>query len=167
MKENSMINIKMQKALNDQIGEEYASSYLYISMAAYFESLHLNGFAHWMKVQAEEEKGHATKFYDYINQQQGTVTLNGLDKPQSEWASPLAAFEAALHHEQKITKLINGLIDLAIEERDYATNIFLQWFVTEQVEEEANATEIVEKLKLIGDSKQGLLMLDSILGQRK
>lgn len=162
-----MITEKIQKALNNQIKEEYFSSYLYLSMASYFESKNLNGFAHWMRVQSEEERGHAMKFYAYIHQQLGRVTLDAIDKPQSEWTSPLAVFEEAYRHEQKITKLINNLIDLMIAEKDYATNIFLQWFVTEQVEEESSAADIVEKLKMVGDSKQGLMMLDSILGQRK
>jgi ferritin len=162
-----MISNKIEKALNDQIMEEYASSHLYLSMAAYFKSINLDGFAHWMQQQSGEEMGHAMKFYGYIFEQQGKVTLGGIEKPQSEWASPLAAFEAAYHHEQKITGLINNLTNLAIGEKDHATNIFLHWFVTEQVEEEANAIEIIQKLKMVGDSKQGLLMLDHELGQRK
>jgi len=162
-----MISNKIEKALNDQIMEEYASSHLYLSMAAYFKSINLDGFAHWMQQQSGEEMGHAMKFYGYIFEQQGKVTLGGIEKPQSEWASPLAAFEAAYHHEQKITGLINNLANLAIGEKDHATNIFLHWFVTEQVEEEANAIEIIQKLKMVGDSKQGLLMLDHELGQRK
>ncbi len=162
-----MISEKVSSALNDQLGEEYYSSYLYLSMAAYFESKNLHGFAHWMKVQSEEERGHAMKFYGYLNQQLSHVTLKAIVKPQTDWTSPLAVFEDAYRHEQKITKLINDLISLVITEKDYATNIFLQWFVTEQVEEESNASEIVEKLKMIGESKQGLMMLDSILGQRK
>jgi ferritin len=162
-----MISEKMQKALNDQLKEEYFSSYLYLSMAAYFESNNLNGFAHWMKTQSEEEKGHAMKFYGYINEQQARVSLNAIDKPQMDWVSSLAAFEETLKHEQKITKHINTLMDLAIAEKDHATTIFLQWFITEQVEEEAHAAHIAEQLKMIGDSKQGLMMLNSILGQRK
>ncbi|MCX6830437.1 MAG: ferritin [candidate division Zixibacteria bacterium] len=162
-----MINNKIEKALNDQLMEEYASSHLYLSTAAYFKSINLDGFAHWMQQQSGEEMGHAMKFYGYIFEQQGKVTLGGIEKPQSEWASPLAAFEAAYHHEQKITGLINNLTNLAIGEKDHATNIFLHWFVTEQVEEEANAIEIIQKLKMVGDSKQGLLMLDHELGQRK
>ena len=162
-----MISNKIEKALDDQLMEEYASSHLYLSMAAYFKSINLDGFAHWMQQQSGEEMGHAMKFYGYIFEQQGKVTLGGIEKPQSEWASPLAAFEAAYHHEQKITGLINNLANLAIGEKDHATNIFLHWFVTEQVEEEANAIEIIQKLKMVGDSKQGLLMLDHELGQRK
>jgi ferritin len=162
-----MINNKIEKALNDQLMEEYASSHLYLSMAAYFKSINLDGFSHWMQQQAGEEMGHAMKFYGYIYEQQGKVTLGGIEKPQSEWASPLAAFEAAYHHEQKITGLINNLTNLAIGEKDHATNIFLHWFVTEQVEEEANAIGIIQKLKMIGDSKQGLMMLNHELGQRK
>ncbi len=151
-----MINNKIEKALNDQLMEEYASAHLYLSMAAYFKTINLDGFAHWMQQQSGEEMGHAMKFYGYIHEQQGKVTLGAIEKPQTEWASPLAAFEAAYHHEQKITGLINNLTNLAIGEKDHATNIFLHWFVTEQVEEEANAIEIIQKLKMIGDSKQGL-----------
>jgi len=162
-----MITEKIQKALNDQLREEYFSSYFYLSMAAYFEARNLKGFAHWMRVQSEEERGHAMKFYAYINQRLGRVTLSAIDKPQFEWASSLAVLEETYRHEQKITKSVNNLIDLMIAEKDYATNAFLQWFVTEQVEEESNAADIVEKLKMVGDSKQGLMMLDSILGQRK
>jgi ferritin len=162
-----MISNKIEKSLNDQLMEEYASSHLYLSMAAYFKAINLDGFSHWMQKQAGEEMGHAMKFYGYIFEQQGKVTLGGIEKPQTEWASPLAAFEAAYHHEQKITGLINNLTNLAIGEKDHATNIFLHWFVTEQVEEEANAIEIIQKLKMIGDSKQGLMMLNHELGQRK
>jgi ferritin len=162
-----MLSEKMKKALNDQLREEYFSSYLYLSMASYFESINLDGFAQWMKAQSDEERAHAMKFYKFINDRQGRVVLNALDKPQSDWASPLAAFEDAFHHEQKISRLINELTDMAVAEKDHAAFAFLQWFVTEQVEEEAAAAEIVEKLKMVGDAKHGLMMLNGILGQRK
>jgi ferritin len=162
-----MISKKMQDALNNQINEEYFSSYLYLAMSAYFKSINLDGFAHWMKLQSAEEMAHAMKMYAYIYEQQGRVTLQAIGKPQFDWKSPLAAFEAAYKHEQKITGLINKLADMAMAEKDHATLGFLNWFVTEQVEEEAHASEIVEKLKMIKEAPQGLLMFDNILGGRK
>jgi ferritin len=162
-----MISKKMQDALNNQINEEYFSSYLYLAMSAYFKSINLNGFAHWMNLQSAEEMSHAMKMFAYINEQQGRVTLQAIAKPQLDWKSPLAAFETTYKHEQKITGLINKLADIAMAEKDHATLNFLNWFVTEQVEEEAQASEIVEKLKMIKEAPQGLLMFDSILGGRK
>ena len=162
-----MISDKMQKALNDQLREEYFSSYLYLSMAAYFHSRNLDGFAGWMTKQSEEEKAHAMKFYHYINEQQGRVTLGALEKPLTDWASPLAAFQDAYKHEQKITDLIHNLTDMAIAEKDHATHIFLNWFVGEQVEEESSVSKVVEMLKMVGDHPHGLMMLDRALGERK
>ncbi len=162
-----MISKKIEDALNKQINAELFSSYLYRAMEAYFLDCNLKGFAHWMHVQADEEHTHAMKFFDYINDRNGRVVLTEIAMPPKEWKSPLDAFEAAYAHEQKVTSMINGLVDLARQENDYATQIMLQWFVTEQVEEEANASEIVEKLKLIKDSAQGLFMMDAHLGQRK
>jgi ferritin len=161
-----MIARKTQDALNSQINEELYSSYLYLSMVAYFESINLPGFAGWMRVQTSEEKSHAMKIYDFIIERGGRVTLDGIAKPTSEWKSPLAAFEAAYKHEQKITGLINDLVELAAKEKDHATGIFLQWFVTEQVEEEKNASEIVSKLQLLKDSAGSMYMLDKELGKR-
>ncbi|MCX6827572.1 MAG: ferritin [candidate division Zixibacteria bacterium] len=161
-----MISEKMLKTLNSQIVEEYFSSYLYLSMAAYFKSSNLDGFAHWMQVQSGEEMGHAMRIYDYIHHQ-GRVILGTIEKPTAKWASPLAAFEAAYKHEQKITGLIHDLANLAIAEKDHATNIFLHWFVTEQVEEEESVMEVIQKLKMVGASAQGLLMLDHELAGRK
>ncbi len=162
----AMLNEKMQKALNEQLNAEMYSSYLYLSMAAYFQSINLSGFATWMRVQMQEEMVHAMKFYDFINERGGRVNLKPIQGPPAEWKSPLAAFEAALEHEQKVTGLINGLMDLAIEGRDHATQIFLQWFVTEQVEEEDSATEVIQKIKLMGDAQGGMFMIDRELGQR-
>jgi len=161
-----MLKKKILKALNDQINAEMFSSYLYLSMEAYFQSLSLKGFAAWMRVQAQEEMVHAMKFYDFINERGGKVTLEAIAKPDSAWASPLAAFEAVLKHEEHVTDLINNLVDLAISEKDHASNNFLQWFISEQVEEEASASEVVEKLKLIKDNSSGLFMVDEELGQR-
>ena len=162
-----MISKKMEAALNTQINAEFYSSYLYLSMAADFEAKNLGGFAGWMQVQAQEEWGHGMKLYNYIHEQNGTVKLEQIDGPQTEWKAPLDAFEAAYAHEQHVTSLINNLVALSNEEKDYATHIFLHWFVSEQVEEEASALAIVEKLKMIGDRPQGLFMLDRELAQRK
>jgi ferritin len=161
-----MLNEKMEKALNDQLNAEMYSSYLYLSMASYFQSINLNGFATWMRVQTQEEMLHAMKFYDFINERGGRVSLGQIEGPPTEWESPLGAFEAALEHEQKVTGLINSLMDLALEGRDHATQIFLQWFVTEQVEEEDSANEVIQKIKLMGDAQGGLFMVDRELGQR-
>ena len=161
-----MLSEKMQKALNGQLNAELYSAYLYLSMSAYFESLNLAGFANWMKVQAQEETVHAMKFYAHINERAGRVKLGAVEAPGLEWDSPLAVFEAAYEHEQKVTGLINGLVNIAKGETDHATEIFLQWFVTEQVEEEASADAVVQQLKLVGDAPGGLFMLDRELGQR-
>jgi ferritin len=162
-----MLSKKMEKALNDQVNAELFSAYLYCSMAAYFEAINLRGCAQWMRVQTQEEMGHAAKFFDFIIERGSRVVLQALDKPQTQWKSPSAAFEAALKHEQYITGRINNLVNLAIQEKDHATNSFLKWFVDEQVEEEASVTEIVEKLKMVKNAPGGMFMIDRELGQRK
>ncbi|MBD3306934.1 ferritin [candidate division KSB3 bacterium] len=162
-----MISKKMEEALNKQINAEFYSSYLYLSMAADFEAKNLDGFAIWMKVQAQEEWGHGMKIYTYINEQQGKVQLGMIEAPPIQWGSPLEAFEAAYQHEQKVTAMINDLVGIAIDEKDHASHIFLQWFVNEQVEEESTASGIVEKLKMIGDRPQGLFMIDRELARRQ
>ena len=161
-----MFNKKMEKSFNEQINEELYSAYLYLSMVAYFESTNLPGFANWMRVQTQEEIVHAMKFYDYINQRNGRVALTALADPQIEWNSPMDAFEAAYKHEVHITAKINELVNLAIEEKDHAANMFLQWFVNEQVEEEKNPLDIIQKLKMIKDSSESLYMLDKELAAR-
>jgi len=161
-----MLSKKMDKALNDQTNAELYSSYLYLSMSAYFQSINLPGFANWMRVQALEELMHGMKIYDYINERGGHVSLKAIDDPAVEWASPLAAFKNVYSHELKVTGLINQLVNIAIAEKDHATNAFLQWFVTEQVEEEASADEVLKKLELVGKDGGGLLMLDQELAQR-
>ena len=161
-----MINEKMQEALNKQINAEFYSSYLYLSMAAHFESVGLKGSAVWMRFQAQEENIHAMRILDYVCERGGAVTLTAIDGPPTEWDSPLAAFEAAYGHELKVTAMINDLVDLAGELKDHATVNMLQWFVAEQVEEEASADEVVNQLKMVGDSADALLMLDQRLGQR-
>jgi len=161
-----MIKEIIQDALNKQINPELYSSYLYLSMSAYFESINLKGCANWMRVQTQEELVHAMKFYDYLIERGGKVVLSSIESPPTEWPSPLAIFENAYQHEQKVTGLINKLVDLAIVEKDHATNNFLQWFVSEQVEEEASADEVVQKIKLMGDTHGGIFMLDRELAQR-
>ena len=161
-----MIKAKIQDALNKQLNAELYSSYLYLSMAAYFESVNLKGFANWMLAQTREELVHAMKFYDYTHERAGRVNLTSISAPSAQWDSPLAAFEQVYEHEQKVTGLINDLVTLAVSEADQATNNFLQWFVAEQVEEESSADEIVQKLRLLGEDRSELSMLDQKLGQR-
>jgi len=161
-----MISKNMEKALNSQLNRELFSSYLYLQMAAYLETNNYVGMAQWMRLQANEEHEHSMKFFTFIQKIGGKVILGQIDKPQSEWDSAQTAFEDALAHEEFITKHINELTDLAISERDHSTKTFLQWYVDEQVEEEAAANEIVQKFNLIGESKSGLYMLDRELGTR-
>jgi ferritin len=161
-----MISKKMEKALNEQVNAELFSAYLYLSMEAYFKSLNLNGFANWMRVQTQEEVAHAMKIYEFINERGGRIILKAIDGPDTEWESPLEVFKAVYEHEQKVTGLINNLVNLAIEEKDHATNTFLQWFVNEQVEEEASADAIVQQLKIMADAPGGIFMLDRELAQR-
>ena len=161
-----MIATKMQKALNGQVNAELYSAYLYLSMAAHFESTNLSGMANWMRVQVQEEQFHAMKLFNYILERGGKVTLGPIEAPPNNWDCPLAVFEATLKHEQKVTGLINDLVYLAREEKDNASEIFLQWFVNEQVEEEDNAGTIVGQLELIKDSPQALFMMDKDLAQR-
>lgn len=161
-----MISDKLQKAINNQINAETYSAYLYASMAAYFDAASLPGFAHWMQVQAREELAHAMKFYTFLNDRGGRVILTAIDGPPTEWESPLAVFEEAYAHEQKVSRLIHDLMELAIDERDHMAKELLQWFLTEQVEEEASADKIVQDLRRVGDNGPGLLMLDRELGSR-
>ena len=161
-----MISKKMEKALNGQVNAELYSAYLYLSMESYFKSLNLNGSASWMRVQTQEEVMHAMKIYEFINERGGKVTLKTIEGPLTKWDSPLAVFEAVYVHEQKVTGLINDLVDLAIKEKDHATNTFLQWFVNEQVEEESSADEVVQQLKMMENAPGGMFMLDRELGQR-
>lgn len=161
-----MIGKKMDKAINEQINAEMYSAYLYLSMDSYFKSLNLNGFANWMRVQTQEEMFHATKMYDYLIERGGRVLLKTIEGPKTEWKSPIDVFEAICKHEAKVTSLINNLIDLSIEEKDHASNTFFQWFVNEQVEEEASCDQIVKQLKLMENAPGGLFMLDRELAQR-
>ncbi len=162
-----MLTDKMQKALSGQMNAELYSSYLYLSMNAYFKSVNLDGFANWMYYQAQEELEHAMKFYDFICQRGGRVQLAQIEAPPSEWNSPLAVFEDTLAHEQKVTGLINDLVEIANKERDHASQIFLQWFVSEQVEEEDSVGGVLEQLKLMGEAKGGLFMMDREMAKRR
>ena len=161
-----MLNKTIQNAINKQIKNELYSAYLYLSMSAYCESINLPGCAHWMRMQEQEERIHAIKLFDFVNERGGRVVLQAIDQPPAEFQSPLDVFEKTLEHEQKVTAMINDLYALAVQEKDYASQIFLQWFVTEQVEEEDNASKIIETLKMIGDNRQALLMLDKDLDGR-
>lgn len=156
----------MTEAINKQINAEMYSSYLYLSMAAFLEDKNLKGMARWMIAQASEENSHARKFYEYVYEREGRVLLEAIDKPPQDWDSALAVFEDALAHERKVTGLINGLADQADKDGDRATAIFLQWFISEQVEEEDAVQDIVERLKLFVNKPQALYMLDRELGQR-
>ena len=161
-----MLTEKMEKAFNEQINAEMYSGYMYLSMVAYFQDIYLPGFAAWMKAQSQEELFHAMKMYDYVCERGGRVLLAPIAGPPTEWESPLAVMEAVLEHEQKVTGLINDLVDLAISEKDHASNIFLQWFVSEQVEEEDSVSDVLNKVKLMGGTGGGMFMLDRDLGQR-
>jgi len=161
-----MLSERMMKSLNKQLNAELYSAYLYLSMAAYFESKNLKGFANWMRVQAQEELMHAMKFFDYINERGGRVYLEAIEKPPTEWKSPLDVFEATYEHEVKVTSMINDLVNMAMEEKDHATYNMLQWFVAEQVEEEASADEVRQQLRMIKEDGRGIMMLDRELKQR-
>ena len=163
-----MLSKKMQDLMNAQIQAEFYSAQLYLSMSAYSEAENYKGFAHWLKLQYKEETSHGMKFLGYILERGGEVDLRAIEAPPAKFGSMLKLFEEVLAHEQKVTALINNLYELALKEKDYASQIFLQWFITEQVEEEANASEIVAQLKMIGDkSVGGLFQLDHALGHRK
>ncbi|MFH1397762.1 MAG: ferritin [Candidatus Omnitrophota bacterium] len=161
------IKDKVTKAINKQINAELYSSYLYLAMAAYFEAKNWQGFANWMKIQSREENTHAMKFYEYILDRGGEVVLEDIKAAATDWKTPLEVFEEVYKHELKVTALINDLLKVARQEQDAATESMLKWFIDEQVEEEAHAKQIVDKLKLIKDSANGLFMLDHELGERK
>lgn len=158
---------KLLNEMNEQINKEFYSGYLYLAMAAYFEKRNLSGFAKWMEIQAKEELEHGMKFYSFLNDMGEKVALKSIDQSQSEFENPLKLFEQVLEHEKYVTGRIHLLFEMAINEKDYATQVFLQWFVNEQVEEEKNATEILESLKMAGDSANFLFMLDKKLEERK
>jgi ferritin len=161
-----MLSQSVQDALNNQINLEFASAYAYLAMSGYFESANLTGFAGWMRVQYQEELTHALRLFDHMHDRGGTVKLEAITEPKAKFKSALEAFEAALAHEQKVTASIHNLYALAAKENDYATQTMLQWFINEQVEEERNVGQVVDWLKMAGDSPVALLMLDQKLGQR-
>ena len=161
-----MISEKMNAALNGQVTKEMYSAYLYMAMSSYSNSIGLKGFAKWFMVQYHEEMFHAMKMYEYIHSQGGAVVLKAIDAPPAAFEGPLDMFTKTLAHEQMVTRSINDLMEIAISEKDHATRIFLQWYVTEQVEEEENDNDIINQLRLIQDNPQGLMMLDRELAQR-
>jgi ferritin len=161
-----MLSQKMQETLNAQINAEYYSSYLYLSMAAWCEEANLKGMANWFRIQSKEEMIHVMKFFQYVLDRKGKVQLTAIDAPPTTWESALAVFEHTLKHEQHVTSLVNNLADLAMAEKDHATHMLLEWFVNEQVEEEAVADQIVGELRLLKGSSEGLYMLDKELAQR-
>jgi len=161
-----MLNSTVQNAINEQIKNELYSAYLYLAMSAHFEAANLPGIAKWMRLQSNEEVEHAMKFFGYVNDRGGRVILKAIDQPQSEWSTPLVAFEQVLEHEQKVTGMIHNLFAIATKENDYPTQVMLHWYINEQVEEEKNASTIVDQLRMIGDHPNALLMLDHRLGER-
>ena len=162
-----MLKKNVEDLMNAQIANELDAAHKYLSMSAYLESINMPGFAGWMRIQAGEEIEHAMKFYSQIVERGGRVRLASLAQPPIEFESPLKVAELALAHEQKVTAQIHAIYDLAVQEKDYATQVFLNWFVDEQVEEEVNATNLIDKLKMVGDFSAGLYMLDKELGERK
>ena len=162
-----LLSKTVQDAMNEQINNELYSAHQYLSIAAYCESVNLPGFAYWMRIQAQEEREHAMKFYDFILDRNGRVVLQAIEQPIIEFSSPLEVFEQALDQEQEVTAEINDLYRLALSENDYASQAFLQWFVMEQVEEEKNVGDVIQTLKMIGDKNEALFLLDRELGQRE
>ncbi len=161
-----MLSRSLQDALNEQIKNEFYSAHVYLSMSSWFEDKGLPGFAKWMRVQYQEELAHGLKIFDFINDRDGKALVYGFDAPPADWASPLDVFENSYEHEQKVTAMINNLYKMAQQEPDYATLVLMQWFISEQVEEEKSAKLIVDQLKLAGDSGSAILILDRELGAR-
>jgi ferritin len=161
-----MISKKMQLAIEEQVNAEIWSAYLYLSMSAYFERQNLRGFANWMRIQWQEEISHAMKFFDYVHSRGGEIYLKPIAAVQTEWSNALDVFTETLKHEKHVTSLINNLANIAVEEKDHASNSMLQWFINEQIEEEDNAEQIIVQLKMTGDNGFGLLMLDREMASR-
>ena len=160
------MDAEVQDAINEQIKHELHSAYVYLAMSAHFEDQDLSGFAHWMRLQAQEELGHAMRLFDYVLERGGQVELDAIDKPKATWGSPVEIFRHALEHEKKVTELIHELYDLAEDKHDHATQVHLQWFITEQVEEEDSAARAVNRLEMAGDNAAAVLMLDESFGTR-
>jgi ferritin len=165
-KSGAMIDDKVCAALNGQLRSEFYSGYLYAAMYSYFESCTLKGFANWMQIQVQEELAHAQKLIEYILERGGKPEFRSIDAPDSEWESPLGVYEAAYEHERTVTRSINDLVDIAVAAKDHATATMLQWYVTEQVEEEAAFDQIVQQLRLASGNGAALLMIDRELGTR-
>lgn len=165
-KGNKMLSENMENQLNKHINAEFYSAHLYLSMSAYFKSIDLLGFGNWMQVQFEEEMSHAMRFFEFVDRMDGRVKLTAIPAPPVEWASPVEVFEQTYKHEQGVSAGIHELVSLAIQESDHPTNNFLQWFVSEQVEEESTAKAILKKLRFVEDSKSGLLMIDQEMNSR-
>ena len=161
-----MINTNINAALNEQLNMEYYSAYSYLAMSAYFLTQNLNGFAHWMRVQAQEELTHGMKIYDFLDDREADIRFSAIDTPKQSWDSPLEVFEDSLAQEQRVSQSIYNIADLALSERDHATHTFLQWFIAEQVEEEAVVRELIDTIKLVGIEGNGLFLLDRDLAQR-
>lgn len=161
-----MVSKAIEKAINEQIGQEFSSAYVYLSMSAFFEKQSLPGFAQWARLQAQEEVVHGMRLFDYMNDRGGKVQLHAVEEPPADFKSPLEVFEQALKQERHVTKLIHDLYELAVAEKDHATQVALQWFINEQVEEEKTGSEVVERLRMVGDNLTGLLLLDSEMGKR-
>ena len=161
-----MLSNALQKALNEQIKNELYSAYLYLAMSAHFEAASYPGFAKWTRMQANEETEHGMKFYDFINDRNGRVELLAIDKPAKEFGTPLEVFKEILGHEQKVTAMINNLYEIALKEKDFAAQVMLQWFINEQVEEEKNATQIVDQLQMVEDRQGTLINIDHHIGKR-
>ena len=161
-----MIDKKIESEFNRHIQFEMESSYIYLSMAAWCEEQGLKGFSNWMRQQSEEERLHVMKFFDFLLDRGGEVKLGAIEAPQDTWKSPLDVFQAAYEHECEVTRRIHSLVDTVMEVRDHAANAFLQWFVNEQVEEEAAADDVVSRLRLVGDDGRGILLIDQELAQR-
>lgn len=156
-----MLSQSVQLLLNQQVAKELYASNLYLAMSGHFAEANLMGMANWMRIQSEEERGHALRFFDFVIDREGQVEVGAVDQPPAEFGNPVEIFAQALEHERKVTASINAIYAQAVKNDDYATQIFLQWFITEQVEEEASAAEMVERLKMAGDDRAALLMLDA------
>jgi ferritin len=161
-----MLSESLQNAMNEQIKAELYSAYLYLAMSAHFEAASLPGFAKWTRMQANEEEDHALKFFDFINNRNGRVELKAIDAPPKTYGAPLEIFQAVLEHERKVTGMINKLYEMALKENDYPSQVMLQWFITEQVEEEKNASLIVDQLKMVEDRMTAMIQIDRHVGKR-
>lgn len=162
-----MLSETLQNAMNEQIKNELYSAYLYLAMSAHFESASLPGFARWTRMQSNEEEDHALKFYDYILDRGGQVELRAIEAPPKSYGTPLEIFQAVLEHERKVTGMINRLYEMAVKENDYPSQVMLHWFINEQVEEEKNAGQVVDQLKMMEDRMGGLINLDRHIGKRE